>query len=130
MKVFKIDPSVDEHLLAEAWEWGSDKSFEEFKQSPEHSIEYAVFLEDQLAAVLTFIRLPHAAAAYRLGLIVSPKASKRKLFRLLNLFKAEVFKYATALIVELPCEMKTARKLAAKFGFTPLTDTALILFRS
>jgi hypothetical protein len=141
MYIRKVNHKADQALLAQVWEWAqanpraylegtSYTSFVDFSQAPDRAVECFVFIGDQIAALLTFYRQPMAAEIYKVGLIVNPHASKRKLFALLLGFREKVFEYAAALIVTLPCEMKAARKLALKFGFSPLSETELILFRS
>lgn len=140
MLIRQVDYTADRALLAEVYAWAeanraayldgtSYRSFDDFLTPPEHSTEMLVFLGDQLAALLTFIRLPMAAEIYRVGLISNPGASKRHLFTLLQQFKPQVFAHAQALIVSLSCEMRAACKLARKFGFSPLNQTDLILFK-
>ncbi len=141
MLIRKVNHEADQDLLAQVWEWAnanpraylegtSYTTFEEFAQTPENAVELFVFVGDDLAALLTFYRQPMVAEVYKVGLITSPHASKRKLIALLGSFRAKVFEYASALIVSLPCEMKVVRKLALKFGFSPLSDTEFILFRT
>lgn len=140
MHIRQVNYNADQALLAEVYAWAESnraayldgtayRSFADFLTPPEHSTEFLVFLGDQLAALLTFIRLPMAAEIYQVGLISSPEISKRQLVSLLQQFKPKVFAYAQALIVSLPCEMRAARKLARKFGFSPLNQTDLILFK-
>jgi hypothetical protein len=132
---------VDRVILRQVYRWAARdpaiylegsgyKSDEDFLNPPSCSLEYFVFIDDRPAALVTLIRLGTFRKVYQVGLVTDPDASLRKICRLLRGFMGRVYEVmADALFVETPDrpEYAPTRKLAAFFGFTPISKTAFIL---
>jgi hypothetical protein len=131
----------DRDLLRQVYRWaeanpaiylegGGYRDAEDFLDPPLGSVEYLVFADDTLVALLTFIPLATVPKVYQVGLITNPEASLRKICKLLRGFMGAVFEaMAQALFVDLPDspEFERTRKLARFLGFEQVSETIFLI---
>ncbi len=131
----------DRAILRQVYVWAEAKSTiyldgfgyrdaEDFLDPPRGSVEYFVFAGDKPAALLTFIPLATVPKVYQVGLITNPRASLRKICKLLRGFMGAIFEaMAQALFVDLPNspEFSRTRDLARFFGFEQVSETIFLI---
>lgn len=130
--IYRVDHTADPDrgCLSEVWKWAQVRpdlyldgsgyeGAEAFAQPPVNAVEYFVFVEGDLVALLTFIRKSSTLRIYQVGLIVRPGAPYRRLLRMLDGFRAHLSNYADVLQVELPLDacFDRSRRLARRFKF-------------
>ena len=132
---------VDRAILRQVYVWAEAKSAiyldgcgyrdaEDFLDPPRGSVEYFIFDGDKPAALLTLITLVTVRGVYQVGLITNPKASLRKICKLLRGFEEAVFeRLAHALFVDLPDSpiFSQTKKLARFFGFEQVSGTIFLI---
>lgn len=139
MRVEQVDHVNDREKLRQVWEWAKAEADSMGEEIPDREkwierpaipcVEYFVYLDANLAGMISLFKHPIPGRYWTLGLLTHPKAPRRRLIWLLQGFMGEAFRtFVDCLIINLPREYKKQRKLARYFGFHEVKDGQFISF--